>query len=354
MNVSTESDSTRAWVEVSLNNLAANARDALAAARGAKLLPMVKANAYGIGVVRAVQTLEPFAPWAYGVATVAEAEEIRNAGIDRPIVVFTPARADQLPAFAAARAEPVLEQPDVIRSWMEPFHIEVDTGMGRGGIPWDADDLLGAALRLGPRSVFTHLHSADDAPQTIERQLERFRTVVDRVDRHRTAVHVGNSAGTFRLAEHWDLIRPGIFLYGGRIGPDQPEPAPVVAVRARVVSVRRLPAGESVSYGAEWTAKRDTTVATVGIGYADGVRRAVAGRAVVLCRGRRYPVIGRITMDMIMVDLEDDPVERGEVVTVIGTDGDTITVDEFASWAGTISYEILTGLGARLPRLYAD
>ena len=169
-------------------------------------------------------------------------------------------------------------------------------------------------------------------------------------------MHAANSAGIWRLEQRLDLVRPGVFLYGGRAGEGLPEPEPVATLRARVVSVRSIPAGEPVSYGAEWRAARETCIATLGIGYADGVPRAVAGRAAVLLGGRRAPLVGRVTMDMVMVDAgpAGDGVPRvGEVATLFGCDGESaIPLDEFAGWAGTISYEILTRLGSRVPREY--
>ena len=159
------------------------------------------------------------------------------------------------------------------------------------------------------------------------------------------------------MKDKFDLVRPGIFLFGGEIGNALPTPSPVVSLRARVVSLRRVRAGETVSYGGEWAADEESTVATIGIGYADGLPRAAQGRAALLVRGRRFPVVGRITMDMTMVHLGPsvgDDIAVGDVVTVIGTDGaGEITLDEFAGWAGTISYEILVGLGSRLPRHYS-
>ncbi len=182
-------------------------------------------------------------------------------------------------------------------------------------------------------------------------QLDRFRTALRAFTERPQLVHVCNSAGAWRVKDRFDLVRPGIFLVGGEIGNDLPTPSPVVSVRARVVSLRRVRAGETVSYGGEWAADEETTVATIGIGYADGVPRATKGRAALLVQGRRVPVVGRITMDMTMVHLgpnAGDDIAVGDVVTVIGTDGaGEITLDEFAEWAGTISYEILVGLGSR-------
>ena len=165
---------------------------------------------------------------------------------------------------------------------------------------------------------------------------------------------MANSAGAWRFKERLDLVRPGIFLYGGRHAPDLPAPKPVLTLRAPVVSLRDIPAGESVSYGATWVAPKPTRVATVGIGYADGVSRTVGDRASVLLGGGRRKVVGRVTMDFIMVALhEGDTVSVGDVATIVGRNGDEeITIAEFAGWAGTNAYEALSRLGPRVPRHY--
>lgn len=355
MTLSTQPDQERAWVEVNLAHLVANARTAQAAARGARLLPMVKAEAYGLGAVPVARALEQLDPWGFGVATIDEGAALRQAGIRRPIIVFTPARVDSLPRFRDHDLRAVLDDAAAVAAWDRPFHLEIDTGMGRAGIRWDDQEV--ATLRSPHlEGVFTHLHSADASPASVEQQWTRFRAALDRLPTRPKLVHAANSAGAWRLQQALDLVRPGIFLYGGRMARDLPEPRPVATLRARVVSLREIPAGESVSYGAEWRAARNTMVATLGIGYADGVRRSVQNRAQVLLCGRRCPVIGRVTMDMIVVDVGPaggaGP-RVGDVATLIGSDGaESISLDEFAGWAGTVSYEVLTGLGRRLPRVY--
>lgn len=356
MNLSTRTLRERAWVEVSLANLVANARTALAAARGARLLPMVKADAYGLGAVAVARALEELDPWGFGVATIEEGAELRAAGIDRPIVVFTPASPETLPQYRRHRLTAVLDREDAIRVWDLPFHLEIDTGMGRAGIRWDDEATLEKVTNVGLEGVFTHFHSADVSPESVEQQWRRFVRAVDRLPVQPRLLHAANSAGIWRLAERLSLVRPGIFLYGGSAGPGLPLPAPVVALRARVVSVRILPAGEGVSYGAEWRAPSPTAIATLGIGYADGISRSIQGKARVLLCGKECPVVGRITMDMVMVDAGSPQAPAiGEVATLIGSDGErSITLDEFARWSGTISYEVLTRLGKRLPRIYLE
>jgi alanine racemase len=203
---------------------------------------------------------------------------------------------------------------------------------------------------------YTQFYSADRADSTIDVQLERFMQSVGGLARRPALLHVANSAAAVRGRRYaLDLIRPGVFLYGGSPGPGLEMPRAVVRLEARVVALRDLSAGESVSYGALWTARAPTRVATLGIGYADGVRRSLSGRGVALVAGRRCPLVGAVTMDMTMVDIGDLPVAVGDTATLIGRAdaGDaTITLDEYASAADVLQREALTSFGWRLPRVY--
>jgi alanine racemase len=168
-------------------------------------------------------------------------------------------------------------------------------------------------------------------------------------------VHAANSAGAWRLHQPLDLVRPGIYLYGGSHSPELPPPRPVAALRAPVVALRKVRRGDSVSYGADWWAPTDTWIATLGAGYVDGIPRAVQGKAAVLLGGSRRPVAGRVTMDFVMVDLGPDGrgVALGDAATVFGGDDPLApTVDQFAVWAGTNAYEVLARVGARVERRY--
>ncbi len=346
--------SQRAWVEINLANLLENARTVQAAAGGISLLPMVKANAYGLGVLEAVGALEAVDPWGYGVATVPEGLELRAAGIARPILVFTPPVPDQLDVYRQSSLTAVLDDPTVAGGWTLPYHVEIDTGMGRCGVRWSDTDALRACAGAHLEGAFTHFYAADTNPAATAEQEERFRTAAAQFPTRPRLLHAANSAGAWRMHDRLDLCRPGIFLYGGKAGDGLADPLPVVSVRAAVVSVRTLEPGDTVSYGAEWRAPHVTRVATLAIGYADGVLRAGQGRAHVLLSGARYPVVGRVTMDFIMADVGvDTPVRVGDVATVIGTSGpEAITIDDVAEWAGTISYEVIARLGPRLVRRY--
>jgi len=355
--VSTKHASNRGWLAVDLANLVANARAVRDAARGARLLPVLKADAYGLGAVPVAGALEPLDPWGFAVATPAEGAALREAGIVRPILVLSPAFAVQAGAYEAHALRAVLEDSALASDWPTPFHLEIDTGMGRCGVRWDdAGTLRRFGGLQGLEGVFTHFYAADEDPGSVPRQWARFRQGLAALGARPPLVHAANSAGAWVLDERLDVFRPGIFLYGGTEGVGLPSALPVAAVHAPVVSLRRLDAGDTVSYGGDWAAPQATTIATLGIGYADGVPRSVEGQAEVLLHGARLPVVGRVTMDFIMVDAgpTGHGVRVGDVATIIGRDGaDEISVHEFARWSGTISYEVLTRLGARLRREYS-
>ena len=353
---------SRAWVEVDLAALVDNAR-AIARIAGTRLLPIVKANAYGAGAVAVSRALEALDPWGYGVATLEEGVELRAADITRPILVLMPGRPELFDAYHEHRLTPALGDGSSIHAWIArggrggAFHLEIDTGMGRSGVRWDEveplADLLDTPYLEG---CYTQFHSADRRDGTADAQLGRFQEAAGRLARRPPLLHVANSAAALRGQPFaFDAIRPGVYLYGGSAGEGLPVGKPVVSLRARIVSVRRVRRGESVSYNASWTAPRDTTVATLGIGYGDGLRRSLGlkGEATTLLGGARCPIVGLVTMDLTMVDAGATAVAVGEVATLVGEAvGQRNTLEQFAAWSGELQREFLTGLGARLPRVY--
>ncbi len=365
---------TRAWVEVRSGALRHNL-ERIRASVGpqVKLVPMVKADAYGLGAAGVVRALDPAEPWGFGVATVREGMELRAVGVERPVWVLSPTPPDALEA--AGSHDLTVSMSDIgslerlaelARTGRAPaFHLEVDTGMGRAGFAWDDLDAALEAARAaedaGARweGCYMHLHSADEAPETIHEQWERFGAALRSLGEGgpKRLVHVLNSAGALRRPEYAaDAVRPGIFLYGGRVGVGTPEPEEVVSVRARVVHLREAAPGTSVGYGATYHAGSVEHWATIAVGYGDGLPRALGNRGSALLRGRRVPIVGRISMDVTVVDISGvSAVEIGDVATLVGTDGnERITLDEVAELAGTISYEILTRLTPRLPRIWCE
>jgi alanine racemase len=350
----------RAWVDVDLGALLRNGTTVATQAR-VPLLPMVKADAYGLGAVRVARALERLDPWGFGVATIAEGEELRQAAITRPIAVFTPLLIDDFDAAIRAKLIPTLGDAAAIARWSEtglPWHLAIDTGMSRAGVQWDrVCDLHGVLRAAPPQGAFTHFHSAERNDESRAEQERRFDEAVAAMPERPPLLHAENSSAIeHRAPSPWSLARPGIFLYGVSSGNSPMiEPDPVVSVCARVVDLRTVPAGDSVSYGATFRAESDCRIATLAIGYADGYRRALSNRASVLIRGKRAPVTGVVTMDMTMVDVTDITCEIGDVATLIGADGDDrIDVAEVAAMGGLSPYEVLTGLRGRLPRRYLE
>jgi alanine racemase len=363
LNATSFPETARAWVDIDLGALIANARTVSKIA-GSRLLPMVKANGYGLGGVEVARALEPLDPWGFGVATIEEGAALRAAGIDRPILVVSPLIPDAIEQYLAHNLRPSVGDPVALGAWCgrtsSPFHLEIDTGMSRAGVCWnDRAALASVAATLtsaaGWEGVFTHFHSAEVDPDSVERQWDRFEGVLTSLPRRPALVHAANSAAALRGQRHaGDLIRPGIFLYGGSAGG--PTPRPVAALRARVVAVRTVAKGEAVSYGATWRAGQPTTIATLGIGYADGLLRASREHSLphrpprtVELSERVVPLVGRVTMDMCMLAVPDGRVSIGDVATLFGG---LVSLDQQAEASGTISYELLTALSQRLVRCY--
>jgi alanine racemase len=349
-------DTQRAWVDIDLDALVRNARSYMARV-AVPILPMVKADGYGLGALPVARALTAVGPWGFGVATVEEARALHLSGVVSPIVVFTALMPSQVELHEAVAARPVIGDLDGLRAWLAtsrgPFHVEIDTGMRRAGLPWHDAGVLAEARNLlakaeGWEGVFTHFHSAASDHAATSAQWRRFHAAIDALGRRPSLVHAANSAaGAFGSSFAGDLARPGIHLYGGHL--DGLDAIPVAALRSRVVGVRRLNAGDSVSYDATWQAPNATTVATLSIGYADGVPRHLSNVGAVELLGQRLRIVGRVTMDQLMVDAGDLPVTIGDVATIFGG---LVSLDEQAALAGTISYELLTALGSRLPRRY--
>jgi alanine racemase len=373
--MSTNHRTTRAWIEVEAASLRRNLRR-IRAAVGADvpIIPMVKADAYGLGAPDVVDVLEAEGPHAWGVAAVSEGVALRRHGVERPVIVFSPLAPGTVEEALEARLTVCVSGLDGLEELRRAarrcgpgaaFQVEVDTGMGRAGFAAEAVHEWGPAVRAAAQGdglawtgCFTHFHSADEpGGPGMEAQLERFRCALATLAPPRGClVHVANSAAALRLGAGGAVggVRPGIFLYGGRAGADLPAPDPVAFLRVRIVLVKDVPAGASVGYGATYRAGGGERWATLAIGYGDGVPRSLGGRGEALVAGRRVPLVGRVSMDLAVANISGlDGVEAGDVATLIGRDGDEeISLDEVAALAGTIPYEILTGLSPRLPRVW--
>src|SRR6266513_3286888 len=348
----------RARVEIDLGALQRNGA-AVARRAGVPVLAMVKADAYGLGAAAVLSALETLNPWGYGVATVAEGEELRAGGVTRPVLVFTPLLEQQLKRARSARLTPALGFPAEIEAWRAAgggaWHLAIDTGMSRAGIPWrEVREVRHLVELLPPEGAFTHFHSAELDDGTLESQETLFRGALASLPSRPRLLHTANSAAIARQGRsEWDVVRPGIFLYGvgsGRRAAIQPEP--VVHLHAPIVEIRNLEAGDTVSYGATLRVDRPARIATLAIGYADGYPRSLS-KGSVLIGGMLAPIAGTVTMDMTMVDVTTVRCSVGDVATLIGRGGDTVlTVERVADDAGMSPYELLTGLRSRLERSY--
>jgi alanine racemase len=351
----------RARVEIDLGALQRNGA-AVARRAGVPLLPMIKADAYGLGAAAALRALDVLEPWGYGVATVAEGEELRDLGVARPVVVFTPLLEQELTRVRPARLTPTLGFPAEIEAWRRAgggaWHLSIDTGMSRAGIPWrQVGEIRHLVEMHPPEGAFTHFHSAELDDGTLAAQERLFRDAVASLPSRPRLLHTANSAAIARKGRSdWDLIRPGIFLYGigsGTRAGIQPEP--VVNLRAPIVEIRDLEPGDTVSYGATLRVERPARIATLAVGYADGYPRSLSERGSVLVGGTLAPVAGTVTMDMTMIDVTTVSCEVGDIATLIGRAGDTVlTVERVADDAGMSPYELLTGLRSRVERTYVE
>jgi alanine racemase len=349
----------RALVEIDLGALQRNGA-AVARRAGVPLLPMVKADAYGLGAKGALRALDVLEPWGYGVATVSEGEELRDLGVSRPVVVFTPLLNGDLARARAARLTPTLGFPSEIEAWLKggggAWHLAIDTGMSRAGIPWrEIDDIAQLAALAPPEGAFTHFHSAELDDGSMGAQEKLFREAISRLPSRPRLLHADNSAAIARKGRSaWDLVRPGIFLYGVGSGSSAViQPEAVVHLRAPIVEIRKLEAGDTVSYDATLRVERAARIATLAIGYADGYPRSLSQAGSVLVGGTLAPIAGVVTMDMTMIDVTTVKCEVGDVVTLIGRSGNTVlTVERVADAASMSPYELLTGLRSRLEKTY--
>jgi len=371
-----------AWVDVDLAALEHNLariRERLAGS-GARVMAVVKADAYGHGAVGVSRALEAAGVDWLGVALLEEGAEIRRAGVEVPILVLGTARPAKIALYARYGLTPTISSVSELALWrnwtagqttVQPIHLKVDTGMGRLGVPVakvpQALELLRTHPGLELAGLLSHFGDADDleSPRN-PAQEARFSEVLGLLtpeERERTLIHMANSAAALhRPASRYGLVRLGIALYGldPAERPDRPlapeartDLRPVMSVRARIVQIRGLPAGTAVSYGGRTVTRRRSVIAVVPVGYADGYAWRLTGKAEALVRGRRVPVAGSVTMDMTLLDVTDAGAELGDEVVLLGRQGDEeITATELAAHAGTISWEILCHLGLRLPRRY--
>jgi alanine racemase len=361
------------YAVVSLSRLRENLRAVKAHARPARVMAILKANAYGHGLEAVARCLAAEAD-SFGVALVEEGIALRRLGIAKPILVLGGTWTRQIPLFlehdlaitvpSLARLKDV-EQAAAAAGRVARAHLKIDTGMERIGVRWyNAASLLEAAARsahVRVEGVYSHLANADAEDLAHARlQLERFHEVLRFYERASLPLperHIASSAAILRLPEsHLELVRPGILLYGVYPCPAGPRAVavrPALSWRTRVVYFKIVEPGSPVSYGSTWRSDHRVRVVTVPVGYGDGYFRAMSNRAQVVLRGERRQQVGTICMDQMMVNIEDGEGWNGDEVVLVGEQaGARVSVEELAEWAGTIPWEILTAINGRVPRVY--
>jgi alanine racemase len=360
-----------ARARIDLDRLAAN-YGALQKLVPVPVMPVVKADAYGHGALPVARRLLAAGAPLLAVAYVEEAVALREEGISVPIVVLAAFGPGQERVLRKHDLTPVVSTPRTLEGVLAPsregrrplkVHLKIDTGMSRLG--FDLEGFLAAAQRLTDadgvelEGVMTHLASADEDREVTAKQLDRFDDTVAALQKRGIRpryVHACNSAGLAQFRQTHTLVRPGLLVYGLRPRPLSPEVdvRPVMTVGADIALVKEIAAGTPVSYGGHWVAPRPSRIATVPIGYADGVPRTTGMReeGALTVRGRRVPVRGTVCMDLVMVDLTDRPeVTEGDEAVLVGDDPDAWQV---AEWAGTNAWEVVTRIGSRVPRVYVE
>jgi len=364
------------WAEVDLDRLSRNIAAIQAAiGPGCTILLVVKADAYGHGAVEISRAAMEAGVAMLGVATLHEGIELRSAGLTAPIVILSPSLRSEIDEIIEHRLTPcvsslefaeLLSRRCVAHEVISRIHVEVDTGMGRTGVSdGDAFEFLcrvQAMPNLKLEGVFTHFPDADSGNTFFaEEQLRRFQEILSALERKKIEVpirHAANSAGILSLhASRLDMVRPGILAYGFYPSGRVPRAIPVegvMAFKSRVVQLRSVPAGRFISYGRTYQTQRTTRVGVLPVGYGHGLPWLLSNRGEVLIRGRRAPMIGRVTMDLTLVDVTEIPgVDVGDEAVLWGEQGGArITLEEVAERAETIPYEILCSMGKRVVRVF--
>lgn len=382
-------DTAPLWAEIDLNAIADNVRELRRITQPqARLMAVVKANGYGHGAVEIARCALQNGASFLGVARIEEGIHLREAGIDVPILVFgytRPHRAGDLLQYdltqsihTGATARELSEAAGSLGTNLK-IHLKVDTGMGRLGLlpqnfqpnspekvnPDTIDETLDIAglSGLDLEGIFTHFASADSADKTYaEYQLDLFLNYLKHLKKaglNPPLTHAANSGALMDMPRsHLDLVRPGIAIYGlypsDEVDRQRVSLKPAMALKSQIIQLKKVPAGFNVSYGSTYTTRKPTTIATVPIGYADGLNRLLSSRGRMLVGGQRVPIVGRVCMDLTMLDVGViQNVQAGDEVVVFGQQGnETLTVDEMAAELNTINYEIVTGISARVPRVY--
>ena len=363
-------------VEVNLSRLTENYRAIERAVAPATIMPILKANAYGHGLVEVARHFSFLGAPYLGVAYLEEGILLRESGITTPILVLGGILGNQVPLFLkydltlTASSLEKLEQINKAAKAMDKrakIHLKIDTGMERLGVHYySAEPLLKASLACNDcqiEGVFSHFANSDSADLTsAQQQLDRFNEVLEFYERHGVSPplrHFANSGAILQLpASHFDMVRPGIMLYGVYPSREVPRTIPIkpaLSWKTQVVYFKVVKPGHPVSYGSTWQSDHMVRVVTIPAGYGDGYFRSLSNKSSVIIRGKKYPVVGLVCMDQMMVNIEWETAYNGDEVILLGQSpdtGETITCGDLAEWAGTIPYEVLTNINTRVSRIY--
>ena len=367
-------DSTR--VKIDLDAISENF-NAIAAKTQVPVMAVVKADAYGHGAIQVARLLQDRAAF-FGVSSMLEATELRRAGLTNPILILghTPVSAFDTAVREAIRPTifryedaVALSDAAVAAGMVAPFHFAVDTGMSRIGFPVteEAADTCAQIAKLPglmPEGIFSHFATADCEDLSRSRaQAKRFDDFCGMLKARGVEIpirHLNNSAGLMNFDAHYDMVRAGIVTYGmypsEEVSPELLKLKPALQFLSKVTFVKTLPAGREISYGGTYVTTKETRVATVPVGYADGYRRSLSGKFYCLIHGKKAPILGRICMDQMMVDVSEIPQTKpGDRVTLVGTDAEeTITMEAIAAAADSFNYEFVCGISRRVPRIYVS
>ena len=369
------------YLEVNLSQLKQNVNAIRSHVAPAKVMPMVKANAYGHGVDGVAPYIEPYVD-SFGVAIVEEGIHLRELGIKKPILVAGGTLIEQLPLFlkhdlilTASSLELLTVADQLASSTRQRFkvHLKIDTGMERVGVhEYEAEEFLSASLackHLDVDGIYTHLANSEvvESDSSLSAtsklvdsklQLERFQEVLHFYEKRSLSVptrHVCNSGGVLNLPEaHFDMVRPGVLFYGVYPGHNietKIDVKPALKWKSRVAYSKVTQPGRPVSYGSLWQSEVPARIATIPCGYADGYFRRMTNRARVVINGKMYPQVGRICMDQFMVNAGNDDVKIGDDVILLGGG---IRAEDLAEWTGTNEYEVMTNISARVPRVFVE
>jgi alanine racemase len=365
---------TKTCAEINLERLVFNLREIQRKVFPSQVIPVVKADAYGHGVGAVSNSMLSEGVKLFAVARFQEALELRESGLTQPILIFGRLFPDEILEAIKADFRITLSGVEDIR-WIEKagfnkpafVHVNLDTGMGRIGVGYGEEmDIINDLIRSKHcmwEGLYSHFATTDATDLSFARkQLSRFKTVVSQLQKkgvRPAMIHMANSGAVLSMPEsYFDAVRPGILLYGHYPSIEVPRAIKVkqvMTLKTVVAHIRRIPAGWSVSYGRRWTAQKETRIAVLPIGYADGVRRDLSNKGEVLIRGNRYPIVGTVTMDMVMIDVADNPVRLEDEAIFWGQSSQgAIEALDVAAKINTIPYELTCGVSKRVQRIYKN